>query len=878
MASLRLISTRISGLFSKRRINREIEEELAFHLRMRAEENLRRGQSSEEAQRNAARTFGNLEVIKEAARDMRGGGLLESCLNDLRFGWRILMKRKVATALVTIILALGIGGSTAIVGNIVATLFWKLPYAHADRLVRLSGRTNDASGLPNSTATLQSWSAYNDIFTEVAAYQFETLVVDIRSKPLHVRGEAVSANFFTVLGLPVALGRNFQPADDLAAAPAVCILEKAFWLRQLHGDLEVIGATLKINGKLTKVIGVISLNQPLTDEIFVPINSHHNSSRERLSTQGPYGVARLKPGITAAAAGKQLNQLALQGAAGNHPYDEIAAHPLRDDFSSGLSLSNFLLLIAAGLLLVIACANVSDLVLLYGARRANEFVMRMALGAGRLRIIRQLVSENAILLVLGTIGGAIVAFIIVVVLRHFFLPHASSVTTLGRTMSLDGPVFILTCLFAFSMITFFSIVAGTPITSQSLAQGLRLSGGTITLERQNEKVRSTLVVFQIAISLVLLFGAVCSFHSFRALDMRDPGFDPAGIVEIELPFAFAGRDNARELLDQLTLKLETIPGIESVAYSSNGLTDVMTCRYSINETSLATGRTGFAAFSITSSDYLNTIKARLLSGHLFDDNTSQSTMAPCVINENLARKEFPTGSPIGNTITVSLAGEEFQARIVGVVQYINQYGVENPELPPSQIYLSLSQVPPHFAQAALAQMKLFLRTNKDRTELEPAIAQTIQAMDSNQPSPRLLPLQQLLSGTRGQRSLKLAVFASFSVVAVLLAVVSLYSLVSHTISQRMREIGIRIALGAPMREIYALVSTPAARLLVLGLIAGIGLTMALNHFLEWQQGTATTMRSTLVIAFLFAFTAICSSCLSIRRTSSIDPNEVLRSQ
>ena len=536
-----------------------------------------------------------------------------------------------------------------------------------------------------------------------------------------------------------------------------------------------------------------------------------------------YGVARLKPGITAAAAAKQLNELSLPEAAGNHLYNEIVAHPLRDDFSSGLSLSNFLLLIAAGLLLAIACANVADLLLLHGARRANELVVRIALGAGRPRIIRQLVSENAILLALGTIGGAIVAFAIIALLRHFFLPQGYSVTTVARTISMDGSVFALTCLFAFSMITFFSIVAGTPIANQSLAQGLRLSGNTMTLAAQNEKVRSTLVVFQIAISLVLLFGAVCSFHSFRALDMRDPGSDPAGIVEIELPFAFAGKDNPRELLDQLTLKLEGIPGIESVAYSSNGLADVMTGAYSINKNPLVPGRGGFAALAITSADYLETIKARLLSGHLFDDSTSESAIASCVIDENLARKEFPTRSPIGNTITIRFVGQEFQARIVGVVQFINQYGVDNPELPRPQIYLPLGQVPPAFAQAALAQIKLFVRTSTGRTELGPTIERTIQTMDGNQPSPRLQPLQQLLSGTRGQRSLKLAVFASFSVVALLLALVSLYSLISHTINQRMREIGIRIALGAPMREIYALVSTPAAKLLVLGLIAGIGL-------------------------------------------------------
>ena len=317
--------------------------------------------------------------------------------------------------------------------------------------------------------------------TEVAAYQFEKLVVDIGNSPLHVRGEAVSANFFAVLGLPVALGRDFQAGDELAASPAVCILEKAFWLRQFHGDPRVIGATIKINGEPTLVIGVVSLNQPLTDEIFVPINSHHNLWRERHSTYGPYGVARLKPGITAAAAGKQLNELALPEAAGNHLYNEIVAHPLRDDFSSGLSLSNFLLLIAAALLLAIACANVADLLLLHGARRANELVVRIALGAGRPRIIRQLVSENAILLALGTIGGAIVAFAIIALLRHFFLPQGYSVTTVARTISMDGPVFALTCLFAFSMITFFSIVAGTPIASQPLAQGLRLSGKTMTL-------------------------------------------------------------------------------------------------------------------------------------------------------------------------------------------------------------------------------------------------------------------------------------------------------------------------------------------------------------------------------------------------------------
>jgi predicted permease len=879
MASIRRISGRIAGLFYRGRIEREIEEELNFHLRMRVEENIRRGQSLEEAQQNARRAFGNVEVIKEESRDVRGGGLMESCLRDLRFGWRILAKRKASTVFVTIILALGIGGSAAIFSDVTTTLFWKLPYFESDRLVRLAQKTGEASELAIPPEIVQDWSAKNSVFTAIAAYQFQQANLRIGREAYPIKAEGVSKNFFAVLGLPILLGRDFQAEDEALNAPAVCILEDGFWRRQFRADRGIIGTTINLNGEPSVVIGVVSLNQPSTDDIFIPIKT--NRASERHSNSGPYGVGRLKPGISVAEANAEINKLwRSHSPPDKAPDTSITVNPLRHDLTGGgIGPVESVILLAAILLLIVACANASDSLLVYGARRANEFVVRMALGAGRSRIIRQLVSENVTLLAFGTTMGAVIAVVITTLLRHSFLHHGSSVTHVARTVSVDWNVFVSTCVFAFLTVTFTSVVSGVPISNRTLAEGLRFSGRRMTLEHRNQGVRSTLGIFQIAISLVLLFGALCSLKSFRARDVRDPGFEPSGVFEIEVPFAFAGRREALRSLEQLLSKLKTVPGITGAAYSTNGLADVMTCQYKIdNKPPSPVHEERFAALSITNSGYLEMMKSRFATGSFFTGKTNQGNIASSVIDENLARKEFPGLDPTGHSLMIRFAGEELATQIVGVVQSLNQYGVENPTLPSPQIYISISEVPPGFAEVALTQIKLFVRTNKALSELEPAIKRTIQTMDRDQSSPQLQSVERLLSGTRGQRTYKLFVLVSFGTLSLLLTGASVYSLVNHTITQRVREIAIRMALGAPALKIYELIAAKTAWLLIAGLGIGIGLTVVINNLLIWQSGTDSAVRGMMVIAFLLTVAVTASSYFSIRRSISIDPNEVLRSE
>jgi predicted permease len=855
MTSLRIIPTRIAGLFSKRRIDDEIADELRFHLRMRVEENVRRGQSLEEAEQNARRAFGNLELIKEQSRDVRGGGLLESILKDFLFGWRILCRRKASTALVATILALGIGGSAAIVGDAAVSYLWKLPYFEPDRLVRLSQKTGAAEGLPISPERVRSLSAHTSVFSGIASYQFEKGIASIGGKRRAVQAEAVSADFFDVLGRPLVLGRDFRPSDEIPDAKAVCIVEEEFWRRKFASSPKIIGALLTVNGTPSIVIGVVALSQPLTEEVFVPL-----SATIRHSTQGPFAVARLKPGVSVKQAQSQIDELE------RTPDRSITVSALQEDFVA-LSLSNLLILVAAVLLLIIGCINASDLVLAYGSRRGNEFAIRMTLGASRTRIIRQLVSENVTLLMLGSILGLIVSLTVTASLRQLFLHQASSATTVSQLPVVNRPVFLATCLFAFITISFFSVISGLPTSNRALPHGLKSTGNRTT--RQNQTTRSGLVIFQIAICLALLFGALCAWRGFKAKDTRDPGFDTSNLFEVELPFAFAGKRDAVYLADQLLAKLRRIEGIEAAAYCSNGLADVMTCQYKVGPPN--TPITQPATLSIVSSNYLATLRPRFLTRDKTSDNRPIS-----IINQPLAEREFHGGDPLGQALTIQILNGELETRVAGVTSYLNQYGVENPELPRAQIFLPISSVPTTIAPAALSQLKLLVRTNRDISELQPAIEQTIRAMDRNQPSLQFKPLSRLLSGSMGQRKYKLFVFLSFASISILLAVASLYSLISHTITQKIREIAIRMALGSSAFEIHRLIARRAVKLLIVGVGAGIGLIVVLNNLLAWQQGTSTTIWSTIVIASLFTLGALAASYLLVRRATLIDPNVVLR--
>ena len=444
MASIRLIPARIAGLFFKRRIDREIEDELAFHLRMRVQENIDRGQSPEEAQQNARHAFGNVEVIKEASRDVRGGGLLESCLRDFRFGWRIVRKQPGSALLISIVLGVGIGFTAGILSNVVGILFEPPPYLAPERLVRLTGRLHGARELALSASDLKYLANQNKTFTDIALFQFERLVVDDGSEPLEAKAQGVSDNFFKLLGIPVARGRDFTPNDNQLNAPAVCILSDAIWHYLFKTDPNIVGRKILLNGRPTVVAGVLDPTPRMVDDVFVPLHRPDNVVRQRQSNQGPYAVARLSSGVSAKEAQRRTNELTkrYRAEAPDRPIG-ITVHGLRDDTASDIAPEMILLLGATAFLLVIASANVSNLLLLQGARRANEFVIRMALGAGRARLVRQLVSENFSFITIGAVFGLIVAFSLLVLIRQYFFTRYPLITTVTTMASLDWRIFFL---------------------------------------------------------------------------------------------------------------------------------------------------------------------------------------------------------------------------------------------------------------------------------------------------------------------------------------------------------------------------------------------------------------------------------------------------
>ena len=887
MASIRLIPARIAGLFFKRRIDREIEEELAFHLRMRAQENVDRGQSSEEAQQNARRAFGNLEVIKEASRDVRGGGLIESCWRDFRFGWRIVKKQPRSAALISIVLAIGIGSSTAILSHITQMLYKPAPYHAPERLVRLTAKHRDASRLPIAPETLKYLARNNTTLSDIAEFQFERIVADDGHGPREVQAEAVSENFFKVLGLPLAFGRDFQAEDNDLTNPVVCIITDSFWHYFLDTDPHAIGRTISVNKKPALIVGILASNDRIIDDVFLPIHREDNLVCNRKSDQGPFAVARLKPGVSLKQARSEIDKLQKRSFGVSYKSDRIIMHSLRRDAIGPHETGLLIILASAGILLTVTCANVSNLLLVRGARRLDEFIIRMAFGAGRVRIVRQLISESFSLIAIGACLGLVIAISILILLHWNSFIRYQLITTVTTHTSVDWRIFLGTCFVASVIIAVFAIVSGVPISNRALPDGLRITGQGIT-PVANQKMRSALVVFQIAISTILLFSAVNALQGLRNSITRDPQL--TSLFEVELPFVFDHHGDPVPFIEKLMTRVRSVPGIDSASYSSGGPTDNIICTYQVTDPAISTSRINHSIVSFVDPKYFETVGARLITGRAFGAETTEAPQSAVIVDETLAKREFPDRSPIGQRLTITLANKQFEAEIIGVSPHLNFYGIDDTEWVRSQIYLPLREIPSGLVPTVLSQGKLLLTTNKQPEEWSPiilpsgdgpigSVCKIVQDLDPHQSFSYAKSIELLITISTAPKYLSLYVLVTFAGFSILLAIVSIRSLVAYTIDQRSHEIAIRLALGVRISQLYKLVGKEAIRLLLLGLIIGACLTLLLIQFVFRYQGNETFDAVNSVLVFLlFAGVALASCYASVRKATLIDPNRLLRAE
>jgi putative ABC transport system permease protein len=878
---LRLIYTRLYGLLRKDRIEQEMEEEMRFHLRMRARENIEHGIKPDEAEREARRRFGNVERIKDLGRDIKGGGFMETLWQDLRYGARLLLKKPGFTLIAVTTLALGIGANTAIFTVVNAVLLRPLPYPEADRLVQIMRSAWFGQSDAVSASTFLYWQQHSQAFEAMAAFDLLGTGFSLTSggEPEHVSRLRVSADFFRVLRATPALGRGFTLEEDRPGAANVAVISNSLWVRRFDGDPSIIGKTISLSGEPYTVVGVMPPNfvcQPSAD-IWVPLRPVFKS----LDDAGAQLVvlALLKPGINLMRA--QVDMKRVGGQLGVEFPDlivkeETAAvvsyheHLVGDIRPALLILSG-----AVGFVLLITCANVANLLLARATTRNKEMAIRSALGAGRFRIVRQLLTESTMLALAGGACGLLLSswgLKGLLALTPGSLPQFSDVR-------IDGHVLTLTLLIALITGIIFGLVPALQTARIDLNSLIEGSGRT-TVSARRARLRNVLIVVEISLSLVLLVGAALLTRTLVNLRGINPGFDPHNVLTMKLSLTDAKYDTTSvvwNLFRQVVERVEALPGIEAAAFVTNLPLEQGTDQpFKIEgEDKIYVG----SEFRAITPNYFRAMSIPLLQGRFFLEADNIPSAGVVIINEALARKYFPYRNPIGKHLTITTGIVTPGPReVIGIVGDVREYGLDNPA-PPTLFVPAV-----HITDSATQLMNkvipasLVMRAKVAPMSLRAAVQKEVFAVDSMKSLFNVRPLEELLADSLARRQFAMLLLSIFAVIALFLATIGIYGVMSYSVSQRTHEIGIRVALGAQTRDVLWLVIGEGVKWAFLGVLIGLGGAWALTRLMKnLLFGVSATDPTTFAVISLFLTGVVLLACyLPARRATKVDPLVALR--
>ncbi|MFL6275563.1 MAG: ADOP family duplicated permease [Blastocatellia bacterium] len=835
MNGLRIFFHRLRAVLLTSRLERELDEEISAHLEMETEENLRRGMSPVEARRAALRQFGGVEQVKERYRDRRGLPFIETTLKDLRYARRMLRKAPGFTAVAVVTLALGIGACTAIFSAVNPILFQPLPYPQADRIAMLWDFGAEGTRLYVTFGTYRELAERGHSFDELAVMRPWQPTLTGTTEPERFNGQRVSAEYFRALGVTPAMGRDFEATDDQLNGPRVIILGDKLWRRRFGGDRAIVGQQVTLDANLYTVIGVMpaafeNLLTP-TAEVWTPLQ-YDTTLRPDSREWGHHlrMVGRLRPGVGIEQARQEIDSIA------QHPVPEFARPPyadlsnglmvnsLHDDLTGGVKPALLAVLGAVVLVLVIACVNVTNLLLARGAQRRGEFAVRVALGAGRQRLMRQLLTESLLLAVIGGALGMVVAVMGVqalVALSPQGLPRADAI-------GINGSVFA----FAFGITTVMGLVVGLiPALDASrsdlhgsLQQSSRRSTGGHQLTRR------TLVVAEVALALVLLVGAGLLLRSMQRLFAIAPGFDTSHLVAIQVQAA-GQRFNDETTNLFFTQALEAVrrlPGITEAAFTSQlPLSGDLEDGYGVHFESSPTGSSeadnGALRYAV-SPGYFEAMAIPLRRGRLLDEHDNAAAPPAVLISESLAKSKFLDQDPIGQRLRIGPTTGPWNT-VVGVVGNVRQTSLAVDQT--DAVYITNAQWQP-FADRA---RWLVVRARGDAAALAPAVRKAIWSVDKDQPIVKVATMDDLLAASAAVRRFALTLFEAFGLVALVLAATGIYGVLSGSVTERVREIGVRLALGATRGNILALVIRQGMTMTMLGMVIGVSGAVAASQAL-----------------------------------------------
>ncbi len=869
-------------MFRRRRSAKDFAEEIKSHLELEADELQSEGLSEEAARRRARVEFGNVQRAQERFYLRSRVVWFDNLLRDIKFAIRQIVRNPSFAIVAILVLALGIGASVAIFAFVDAALLEPLPYANPNQLMSVSESSVEAPRWPLSYPDFLDWQAQNKSFTSLDVYSWSGFLLRAGSGSEPVQAMRVSGGFFQTLGVHPMLGRDFNPGEDRIGGANVVILSYRAWLHRFGSRPDVIGQTVDLDNQAYTIIGVLprsfSFAPGSNAQFWTPINvlSPHEHSRAFYNF---LGIGRLRDGITAQSAQTEMTAIAKQlqrqyGITGR----ELSANvgPLSEMIVGDVRPILLTLLGGAGLLLLIACVNVGSLVLVRSENRRHEIAVRGALGATPARLIKQFVTEGLLLAAFGSGAGIIVAAALMKLLARLVpkdmasnMPFLDGVGLNAHTVSFATAIALLAAL----------LLAATPVlrlSFQRVRDGLS-DGDRGAASQLWRRLGANLVVVELAIAVVLLAGAGLLGRSFYRLLHVPLGFDPNHLatVEVAVPGAvYKTSEETTELYREVVRRASSLPGAQSA-----GLTGMLPVQCNCPTDGIRiVGRPYHGEHNEVnerhvSTNYLRTLKARLIRGRFFTEADDTSRPGVAVINQMLAQKYFPDQDPIGQSIADDEGGRASEWQIVGVVDDIHE-GPLDLDIAPTE-YFSVNQTGDH-------NFTLVVRTSQDAGALLPVLVSTLHKIDPSLGVSDEATMMEKIDATQAALLHRFAAWlvGGFAATALILGIVGLYGVVAYSVSRRTREIGVRMALGAQRSSVYSLVIRQAGWLtlagLTIGLFCSLGTSMLMHSLLfgvqPWDVATLVC------VAGLLGLASMAASFLPARHAALINPVEALHAE
>jgi len=880
-------------MWFRRRHSREhdLDRELRAHLDLEAEEWLESGVSPDHAASAARRAFGNPTLIKEQIRELSPFAWLESLKQDVRYGTRMLKNSPGFTAVAICTLALGIGANTAIFSVVDATLLNPLPYPDAARLVVIWEQKPALGWLRNivSAANFVDWKRQNHVFAGMAALSEATFNLSGTGEPVEVRGAQVSSDFFPVLGVRPARGRVFTPDDDRLEDSRVVVITHQLWQERYAADPALLGRQITVNRRQFTVIGILPPDfyfPPWRDDtqraqLWVTGLDLRNTQRTWHAYES---IAKLKPGVTFAQADANMETISRRLAAQYPEQKGWSAQliDLHDQVIGDTRPALLVLLAAVGVVLLIACANLANLQLARLSARQKEIAVRAALGGGRFRVIRQLLTESVLLaLAGGALGAALAAWGV-----KLFVALGPRNTPGLHQASVNLNVLFFTLVISVLTGIVFGLLPAFDASHVDLMQSFKESGRSLTHGVRARRLRGILVSGEVALALVLLTGAGLLIRSFAALSRVGLGFDPHHAMTVRVALqGQAYTDPARQIdfFKKLVPAVQALPGVTAAdAVDGGGVPPVGGSGQDFlieNRPVPPMSDWPDGALRVVGPAYFRAMGIHLARGRLLTEADNEAAPRVAVINERLARDYWPGRDPIGSRIRFpglaikfpELPDEPRWVSIVGVVKDVKNRGLQVPAT--EEIYVPYQQPPAFYTPRAL-----IVRAAGDPAAVTPAIRRLVQALDPNQPVSQVRSLDEIVALAESGQRFPMLLLSLFAALALVLAGVGIYGVMSYSITQRTHEIGVRMALGARSRAVIAATIAEAMRLAVVGVAFGFVASLALTRLVSallFGVGARDPLTLLTVSSLLLAI-SLCAALLPARRASRVDPIVALR--